>query len=237
MRIASIIGLACLLGTVDAAAQDAPDLDRIAVGAAFSKAVERRMSSIDAQEQRREKEFRKDRNYGNSFREAGVFRFAESQTEGTRWAGETLLPEIEDFTVANLVRALTVDNLARAVPDFRGTISYDIRRLKVANHPVAILQGISSYASGRIVVTAADGTLIADEKVTANLVVDPTVDRSYQGPKYAFRETEENLRVGPTLAYFVEKALERVWPEQADAIHGPVIIRISGPNEFVNSGG
>lgn len=237
MRIVSIVGLACLIASIEAAAQDAPDLDRIAIDVSFSKAVERRMTSIDAQERARETEFRKDRNYDDSFREAGVFRFADSLTEGTRWAGENLLPDIDDFTVANLVRALTIDNLARAVPDFRGTISYDIRRLKIANHPVAILEGISSYATGRIVVTAADGSLIADEKVTANLVVDPTVDRSYQGPKYAFRETEENLRVGPTLSYFVEKALERVWPEREAEIHGPVIVRISGPNEFVSSGG
>lgn len=237
MRIARMIGLACLLTAFDASAQSAPKLDPGAIEVSFSKAVEQRMTSINAQEREREADFRKNRNYGDSYRDAGVFRFSSTRTEGTRWAGETLVPDIGDFTIANLVRALTADNLARAMPEFRGTIRYDIRRLKVANHPVAILEGISSYATGRIVVTAADGSLIADEKVSANLVVDPTVDLNYQGPKYAFMETDQNLRVGPTLSYFVEKALERVWPDKADAIHGPVILRVSGPDEFVSSGG
>ena len=233
MRFVCSLFAAVMLAATPATAQIAPETKNYSVEINFSDGIADILGRVDRVEQIMEERFRKYRHTQRSHREAGVFRFSKSLTEGTRWANETLIPEVENYTVTNLMTALTAANINRATPDFEGRIVYEIRRFKVENHDVAILNGTNSYMTGRVVALGADGEVIKAEKVTANLVVDPTVDREYTGPKYAFFQTDPANRVGPTLAYFVERALEKIWPDKKDEIHGPVIIRVSGPQEQV----
>ncbi|MDT8397473.1 MAG: hypothetical protein RQ899_02530 [Pseudomonadales bacterium] len=237
MRTTAIAGLAALLASMPLAAQDAaPGEDaRVKVEVSFSPALERRLNVSNRLEQSRERDFREQGYYGNSRRRAGVFRFAANQTPNLKWAGEFLIPAVEDYSFENLLSSLTLDNLKRAAPDFAGTIHYEINNLKISNYSISFIQGRSSYVIGYINVLAPDGSLLQSEKITANLVVDFSVDWDYQGPKYAFMQTDDDLRVGPMFSYFVEKALERVWPEQSKVIQGPVMIQISGPDETVIS--
>lgn len=225
----------CLLVLVPAAAsaQVLPPMDGFSVEVTFSKSLERRMASINALEQRLEERFRQSRHYARSPRDAGSQRFAESRTSGTQWAGERLVGEVSDFTLDNLVKAMVAYNVDRAAPDFSGRIEIEIDALKLTNPSIAYLESFQSYAEGRVKVTDADGNVLFDKEVRTNLVINSTVDASYDGPELAFAETDPSRRVGPTLAYFVERALERVWPAQKSDIVGPVIIRVSGPNERV----
>lgn len=233
MRFVYSLFVVALLAAMPAAAQIAPEMKTYSVEINFREGIADILGRVDHVERVMEERFRKYRHTQRSHREAGVFRFSKSLTEGTRWANETLIPEVENYTVTNLITALTADNINRAAPEFEGRIVYEIDRFKVENHDVAILNGTNSYMTGRVVALGADGEVMKAEKVTANLVVDPTVDREYTGPKYAFFQTDPANRVGPTVAYFVERALEKIWPDKKDEIHGPVIIRVSGPQEQV----
>lgn len=235
MRVFAIVTLAMAAAmlALPGQAQIKPPMDGFEVTVTYSKGLERRMASINAMEQTFEDRFRERRNDSRTFREAGTQRFAKTQTEGTEWAGERLIETVEDFTLDNLIKAMVAYNVNRAAPDFRGTIEVAIDSLKVSNHNMAFLNSFQSYARGHIKVTDSGGAVLFDDKMTANLVINPTVDRSYDGPDLAFGETEPSTRVGPTLAYFLERALRKVWPDKKDEISGPIIVRISGPNERV----
>ncbi len=231
------VGVAAAVALVSpASAAIAPKMEGYRVEVEFSPAVARKLDQINRVERTLEERFRKNRTDRVVPRSAGVLRFARGQTEGTVWATERLIPDLEDFTVSNLVKALAADNINRANPGFQGTVRLRIDHMKIANHNVAFLSGPSSYVIGTVSLVAPDGKVLRTEKVSANLVVDHTVDTSYKGPKYAFMETQDTNRVGPALAYFVEKALERLWPDRKDRIHGPVIVRVSGPNEQIIQG-
>ncbi|RMD90879.1 MAG: hypothetical protein D6807_00845 [Alphaproteobacteria bacterium] len=235
--IASLATVAAVLIAMPAGATIAPPMNGYSVEVVFSPKLAKNMERINRVEQTLEKRFRKNGTDRPNPRETAVHRFAKNQTEGTVWAGERLIPDVDEYTVENLVKALTADNINRAVPDFRGTIRYEIRSIKTSDHSVALLRGVSSYVIGKVSLIDSDGKVLRTEKISANLVVDPTVDTSYKGPKYAFLETEDSDRVGPVLSYFVEKALERLWPDRKDEIHGPVLVRVSGPNETIIEGG
>lgn len=214
-----------------AAAQVLPPTDGYTVEVSFSKGLERRMASINNLEQTFEERFRENRHDGHTFAETGTQRYAKSKTTGTEWAGTRLIGDLSDFTLENLVQALVAYNVNRAVPDFRGRIEIDISRLKLTNPSIAFLEWSRSYARGHVRVTGADGRVLFDDEVTANLVIDTTVNRSHDGPELAFVEIDPSRRVGPTLAQFVERALEQVWPASKNDIVGPVIVRVSEVNE------
>lgn len=214
-----------------AGAQIVPPVSGYTIEVEFASALERRMASINATEQRLEAEFRDRRHDRDIGREAGTQRFAAERTAGTEWAGERLIEAASDFTLDNLVRALVAYSVNRAAPEFRGRVEVRIDRLQVTDSPVAYLSSPQSFAVGTITVTSADGTVLADQRIRVNLVVDPTVDPSYDGPELAFGESDPVRRVGPTLAQFIERGLEMAWPDRADAIAGPVVVRVTGPNE------
>lgn len=228
--IALAIGLFSLLSTT-AAAEILPSTEGYSVEVTFSDKLQQRMASINSLEQRLEERFRENRHYAKSPRGAGSQRFAKNLTEGTDWAGERLIGDVSDFTLDNLVKALVAYNVNRAAPDFGGRVEIHIDELKLTNPAIAFLESFQSYAEGRVKVTDAEGNALFDKKVRTNLVIDSTVDPSHEGPELAFAESDPSQRVGPTLAYFVEHALARAWPEQKSEFVGPVIIRVSGPNE------
>ncbi len=239
MQVCSCI-LAGLLGgvqlvAVDVRAQPAAP-DGVLVEVDFSKRLNRVMGAINRVERIREERFRMNR-MDDAPSTRSVQRFARSETAGTRWAGETLIPDLADYTVENLVRAFTLANLERAVPDFRGRIRYKIERIKIDDHSVAAIVGATTFVKGKIVVRNAEGRKLFEKKIVANFVLRETLDRKYQGPGFAFAESDASDRVGPALATFVERALEAAWPEKADLIEGPIIIRLSGPNAISIEGG
>lgn len=231
MRWIATVIAALALHAGAAGAQILPPMEGYRVDVSFSGALQERMASINNLEQRYEERFREHRTIDRTGAQAGSQRFAEQRTAGAEWAGERLIAEVSGFTVENLVKAMVAYNINRVAPEFGGRVVIHIDELRLSNPPLAFLESTRSAAAGTIRITDGDGYLRLDERVEADLIVQPTVNTGYQGPDFAFIETEPARRVGPTLAQFVERALEKAWPERADELAGPIIVRISGPGD------
>lgn len=167
---------------------------------------------IDAVEQLREKRFRKNQHYDRNPTMSSR-KFASQHYRDVAWANEELVPELAAYGVKNLLSALVNESLIRAGVDRSGVvIRVHLDALRVSNHPLARLNGAATYARGSIsLVDVASGQVIRSADVTANLVVDPTADLGYKGPDFAFEDTDPAHRVGPALAYFVMKGLEKLY--------------------------
>ncbi|RMF16195.1 MAG: hypothetical protein D6757_03155 [Alphaproteobacteria bacterium] len=229
-----LLGLAAIGLLASAPSTARADTQKVKVEVTYGQPLADKVAAIDAIEQMLEQRFRNNRYYARSYREAGILRNTRTRFAKVKWANELLIPDVKDYTLNHLIAAVTRYELDRALPDFEGTVRYHIKALKVDNHDVALLRGASSYVIGSVEVRDAKGNLVGKaDDISANLVVDYTVDNSYSGPKLAFAETDEHNRVGPTVAWSVKKALSKVWPEHKKDFVGPIIVRISGPNEDI----
>lgn len=173
------------------------------------QALEARIDNI---EQRREKRFRKNRHYDRNVTMSNR-RFASARYRDVAWANESLVPDLGAYGVKNLLSALVNESLNRAGVDRSGVvIRVHLDALRVTNHSLAMLNGAATYARGSIsLVDMASGQVIRSADVTANLVVDPTVDLGYKGPDFMFEDTDPANRIGPALAYFVMQGLGELY--------------------------
>jgi hypothetical protein len=183
----------------------------VVLSPALGDAVQR----IDQVERRDEATFRAHRAYdefGTSARSVS----SDSVFSRVEWANEVLIPDLGQYGVENLVKALVNESLRRAgITGYDKTIRITLDELGVTNHAVARLRSGSNFASGKIEeVDPSTGAVLRSSDVVANTVVSPTADRSYKGPNYAFDDTDPNRRVGPTIAYFVSKGLGRLFPDR-----------------------
>jgi len=233
MRLKMLIAGALVLACGVVGAQVEPDPEGYTVEVTFADKLQKRLVSINNVEQRLEKQFREDRHYQRGITAAGTQRSAKIDTAGTAWAGERLIENPDDFTLENLIKAMVAYNVNRAAPGFQGRIEVELNEIGLSNAPVASIARNRSYAAGNITVRRSDGSVQFSGPVKVNLVVDPVADRSYDGPELAFTETDPPKRVGPTLAYFIERALEKAWPGHEDEIVGPVVVQVSEPGERV----
>ena len=203
----------------------------------YSKYINRMIPSIDRVEQLRENIFRRTANTERRNR-GSVFTLNNSRLAGTVWAGPRLIKEIEDYGITRLAERLIEDNLERAgiTPD--GTVRLHIEKFRLQNSSVARLRGVNSYAAGEISLIAPDGSEIDSHKVRVNFVNRPTADRSYDGPDYAFIDTDEVNRIGPLLADLVEKGLEKLYPGHEDDFRGSrmVLFILSSPSSVFTVG-
>ena len=189
----------------------------------FSSYINGKMGALNRIEHDREERFRQYLDDANitslkSPRRANVTRFAN-----VAWAGELLIPDLNNFTVKNLTIALVKETLNRAgMDDMDGTIRLNIKELRVQNHPISVLTAADSYVIGTLEHVDANGAVLKSTKVSANLVFNRTVDHNYQGPDYAFSSTDPFNRVGPALARFVQKGLENLFGDE-DFV-GPIVI-------------
>ncbi|RMF16197.1 MAG: hypothetical protein D6757_03165 [Alphaproteobacteria bacterium] len=207
----------------------------VMVEVTWSRKLAKRQAQIDRIERIMEERWRRYRSFGTVQRGSILNRGTSMPRRDIQHAGERLIPKLENYSMANLLKAATIYNLRRSVPEFRGHIIYRIKTLKVANHPIAFLGAGHSYAVGRIRIVGADGTTILDRKVTINLNENVHATYPYKGPGLVFFDTEADRRVGPLLARFVERSLEAAWPDRRDEIIGPVFIRVAGPGEQIVS--
>lgn len=228
--MAICLGLLFGMALASASALPAEDSSQVQVDVEFSDFLNRYMASLDRIERIREERFRGSRTGG------GVSRNARSIVSGRRldgydWAGESLIPELDNFSVEQLIRQMTLENLQLAVPDFDGTVHYRIDRIRVHGHSLAVLRGGGTYVSGLVTIREKDGHILLHKIMTANLVVNPTQSADEADGAFAFIQTDESDRVGPALAYFVEQALEAAWPDKAEEIRGPIIVQFVQPGE------
>ncbi|MCH7806351.1 MAG: hypothetical protein IH995_04320 [Proteobacteria bacterium] len=182
------------------------------VEVSFSSRIDRNMAAINRTEQKREAYFREFYDAYQSNRVASVKKFNVSRLENVKWAGQSLIPNIADFTMENLTVALVSESLERAgMADLEGTIRLDIQRLKVSRYSVSALRGNDTFVIGTIAHLDKAGNVLKSVKISTNLVVDRSVDTRYQGPDFAFFTQDSATRVGPALARFIEKGLESLF--------------------------
>ena len=215
--VAAIVTAGIALGAAGVAHAD------IAVEVSLSEKLQKRVARIDAIEQRREEDFRRhgtdDRNVVRSSR-----RFIRSELPGVQWAGELLIADAADYGVENLLVALVKENMRRAGKDgFDDTIRVTLNRLGVANHSLSVLRSASDYAVGTFeIVDSASGAVKQTAEVRTSLGIGFEVNPHYDGPDFAFADTDPSRRVGPVLTDFVQEGLEELFPGEAFA--GPVVV-------------
>ena len=199
----AVLAVGALLGTPVFAAD---------VEVNFSSRIDRNMAAINRIEQTREAYFREFYDAYQSNRVASVKKFNISRLENVKWAGQSLIPNIADFTMENLTVSLVSESLERAgMADLEGTIRLDIQRLKVSRYSVSALRGNDTFVIGTIAHLDNAGNVLKSVKISTNLVVDRSVDPRYQGPDFAFFTQDSATRVGPALARFIEKGLESLF--------------------------
>ncbi|MCK0067916.1 hypothetical protein [Kordiimonas laminariae] len=184
------------------------------VKVSYSDTLEKYHSALDRVELGREETFRKfrtDRGRGASIRPRDYIN--KSRFSGTEWGNERAIPEIENFSVDNLIVAMFERGIHAAKPDFDGDILVHVDHLRVRNHSVSILSSFNTFMEGTVTLLDADGKVVAKEKVKAYPTRNFTVSRSYKGSEYAYRTGSLNTRVGPIFANFSEAALEKLFPE------------------------
>lgn len=207
-----IAGLAQMPAPAQAQAE-AQSETGIEVQVSLSPALQKKIARIDRIEQTREVRFRKNRHYDrNAARSAR--RFASSRYRDVAWANELLIPDAAAYGVENMLAALVRESLSRVDTGAENVIvRIRLDKLRVKSHPVTNLRGNINYAEGEIsLVDRASGEVIRSLDLRANLVTDQTVDLGYQGPDFAFEDSDPGHRVGPVLAYFVKKGLEGLYP-------------------------
>jgi hypothetical protein len=185
----------------------------IEVQVSLSATLQKQISRIDRNERIREARFRKHRHYDSSAA-TSPRRFARARYRDVAWANELLISDAADYGVENLLAALVRESLSRADTDPGGAIiRIRLDKLQVKNHSVAVTGGSTNFAAGEILlVDPASGEVLRSLDLRAVLVTYPTVDLGYQGPDFAFEDSDPDRRVGPVLAYFVKKGLEGLYP-------------------------
>lgn len=212
----SSVALTFMLGAFHAAS--AADIEVV-----FSDRLARNMGSLNDIEQNREESFRETYDDVASNRGRSDRFFDISRYQNVDWAGETLIPNIDDYTVENLFKAIASETLNRAdMGDLEGIVRFTIKTMKVANHSLNFLRGTDSYVIGTIEHIGSNGQVLSSKKVSANLVIDVSVDTSYKGPDFAFYASDADGRVGPTLSRFIQKSLEKLFKDKK--FSGPIII-------------
>jgi len=194
-------------GTLFAAGAEAAGVD-----VNFSGRVASNMAAINQVEQTHEAYFREFYDAYQSNRVKSVTKFNESRLRNVNWAGQSLIPDMADFTVENLTTAMVSESLERAgMGDLAGTIRLTIKRMKVSDYSLSALRGNDTFVIGTIEHLDENGTVINSAKISTNLVFDRSVDINYQGPDFAFYAGDGKTRVGPALARFIEKGLESLF--------------------------
>lgn len=210
------LALSFMLGAFNAAS--AADIEVV-----FSDRLARNMGSLNDIEQNREKYFRETYDDVASNRGRSDRFFDISRYQNVDWAGETLIPNLDDYTVERLIKVLATETLNRAgMADLEGTIRLTIKTMKVSNHSLNFLRSTDSYIIGTIEHLGSNGQVLSSKKVSANLVIDVSVDTSYKGPDFAFYSSDAEGRVGPTLSRFIQKGLEGLF--KGRKFNGPIII-------------
>ena len=228
IRLITPLVIAVLL-PLTAAAQSA-DTDDTAVGADIDVSVvlspfwERNADRLNRIEQTKEERFRHYR-IDEAQANRSIYRLNRTRLAGTDWAGERLIDDVEEYTLTNLVVRLVQHNLGRADVEPAGTVRVTIDRLSLTNPDLAVLSGATNWAKGQFAVVDADGNVRQSVNVSTNFVANPTVESDYDGPAYAFLEFDQTQRVGPLLAQFVEEGLSKLYPDQSDDFHGPIMVR------------
>lgn len=211
LAAAAVLALA-LPGLASPALADQGTSGDAVVEVRFSNYLADKLADIDRIERARERRFRKYRDVQRTTTRS-LRQFTENRFPGVKWANENLVEDIDAYGVESLLGAMLRENLDRAVPGgVDGTIRVTLERLHVSNHSLATLSGATTYAQGTIERLDSSGTVIESHKVSASMSPHFTTDPGYDGPDFAFVDTDAANRMGPIMAEFAKASLGKLWP-------------------------
>ncbi len=179
----------------------------------FSDYLVGKMDRINAIDGQREAVFREFRTEGTRTAIPSNARLNRSRFAGTEWANERLFPELEDYNLPALIKAMMERGIKEADPAFDGTVQVKIDKLRIQFFSLAALRGPNTQMSGDVEVLDAAGNVVKQNHIWAAIVPRYTAARGYDGPDYAYRTAALNTRVGPIAAEFTEKALRTLYPD------------------------
>ena len=209
-----MIGLAAFASTGAASAVD--------VEVKFSPRIENNMGGIDRIENKREAFFREHRIEGANRRQ--VRNLNTSVYVGTEFGNERLIPDVEDFSFANLVEAMAEHNLAQVENrDDSQKLVVEIDNFWVSNYSLNKFSSFNTRMIGTVSLVDADGNVVDSKKIDTVILPKFTANFNYTGPNYAFLRQSANVRVAPVLATFLEKGVEQLYP--GSDVPGPIFIR------------
>lgn len=132
------------------------------------------------------------------------------ETEGALRLDTHLRRLLEEFALAADLR-------------FDGTLKVHLDFLSLTSPPLVQLERPIARVRGTVTLTSPTGELVRREELKIQFVRERiTRNRFYDGPNRLYLPFEEVSRPGPFLALVAERALEAVFPGQAEAIPGPV---------------
>ena len=206
MAIKGIVGAVLIVGASVAVRAD--------VKITYSPKLQKHLSEINEHEIRSETEIREDRADWKALAlKRGVDPEKIERNRKPR-TNDRLIPDIEDYSVTNLLKVMFERGVKEADPDFKGDVLVHVERLGVHTHAVSVLRAGDTYMNrycGNWWHLMA--LLLWKKKVSANPVRRFVSDRQYDGPNYVYWQGSLNQTVGPIFAYFSKKALDRLFPD------------------------
>ena len=188
----------------------------------FAPRIANNLSGIDRIEGKREAFFREHRVEGPNRRR--VRNLNTSVFIDTEFGNERLIPEMEDFSFANLVEAMAEHSLSQVEGrDESQTLLVEIDNFWTSNYSLNKFNSFNTRMVGTVSLLDENGNTVASEKIDTVLVPQFTADFNYTGPEYAYLRQSANVRVAPVLATFLKKGIERLYP--GSDVPGPIFIR------------
>ena len=205
LKRAAPLALLLMAGAVPANAAE------VVVDVSFSDEINDNMSAINSLEKRREKFFR--RNYGE-IRSSGFSKLGRSRYKYAEFAGERLIPNLDEFTFENIIRRTVQRDIAvMDIANKPARISVKLTRVKISNYSLSRLNSFSSVMSGTVKSFDASGAETGSTKLTWEFLPRYTQDVRYKGSEYVYLDESIGVRIAPLTTGFIESALERLYPE------------------------
>ena len=203
--MAAPLALLLLIGTVPAGAAD------VVVDVSFSDEINDNMQAINSVEKRREKFFR--RNYGE-VRNSGFSKIGRSRYKYAEFAGERLIPNLDEFTFENIIRRTVQRDIAvMDIVNKPARITVKLTRVRVSNYSLARLSSFSSVMAGTVKSFDASGVETGSAELTWEFLPRYTHDVRYKGSEYVYLDESIGVRVAPLTTGFIESALEQLYPD------------------------
>ena len=212
MRILPCLGavLIAVVGfVVSPVAASAAQID---VSVSFDEKLQRHIDRLNVLEKRREVYFRKHR---GERRHGPPPRLARSRYGNIEYGVERLIPDVNDFSIENVIRRAVQRNLG--LMELKNTpvrVTVHIEDVTIQNSPLARLSSFNTYMKGKMELFDSKGMSMGAVDITRNLFHNRSVDRYYDGPEYAFLAESAIVRIAPIALEFVERALERLYKNE-----------------------
>lgn len=188
----------------------------------FSGLLAERMAQIDRLEHRLEKEFRSARSYGAP-RTGSRMHQTKARYAKVAWAGDTLVPDLDDFSLMNLTKAMSAEAVNRAgLGDLPGTLRVKLDSISIQRYGVAAFRSSQNSAMGEMEYVDVDGT-IRSVKIGANLAGKVFQATPTGLQNFAFSGLDVSRRAGPILAEFIHQGITKLF--SVKKVPGPVFAR------------